>query len=130
MEKNEKIREHIQIAEKKGVSFPNIVTIIVDSVKEILEDELVAFAFINEQGLVVGSESVRPVESYIYDDGTLFRAYTTKGRWRISAVRRKDSGWVTLVEILAPHHDAEKVAKLSDYVIKRTKGIRIVMRHD
>ena len=39
MEKNEKVREHIQISEKKGVTFLNIVEIIADGVKEILKDE-------------------------------------------------------------------------------------------
>ena len=127
MEKNEKVREHIQISEKKGVTFLNIVEIIADGVKEILKDELVAFAFINAQGLVVGSECVRPVETYIYDDGTLFRAFTMKGHWRISAVRRKDSGSVTLVEVLAPHYDVEKVSTFADFVAKETKGTRVVM---
>lgn len=127
MEKNEKVREHIQISEKKGVTFLNIVEIIADGVKEILKDDLVAFAYINEQGLVVGSECVRPVETYIYDDGTLFRAFTMKGHWRISAVRRKDSGSVTLVEVLAPHYDAEKVSVFADFVTKETKGTRVVM---
>ena len=127
MEKNEKVREHIQISERKGVTFLDIVEIIADGVKEILKDDLVAFAYINEQGLVVGSECVRPVETYIYDDGTLFRAFTMKGHWRISAVRRKDSGSVTLVEVLAPHYDAEKVSVFADFVTKETKGTRVVM---
>jgi len=124
MDKNEKIREHIMVPVANNVSFFDIVVLFGEIVKDILDDELVAFSFINEQGLVVGSESVYPVESYLYDDETLFRAFTQQGRWRLSAIRRERDGSVTLVEILAPIDTAEKMPEVIDYLIIKLNGIK------
>jgi len=127
MQKNEKVREHIQIAEKIGVTFGVVIELLVDVFKTILNDELIVFAYINEQGHIVGSDNAISADNFIYDNGTLFRAYTKNMNWRISAVRRKDSGSVTFVELSAPYTDEEKVFEIAEYIIKKTKGTRAVV---
>ena len=124
MEKNEKVREHIVIPEEYNTLLTEVVDIFLDMVKNILNDEMVTFAFANEQGLLVGSENIYPIENYIYDNGTLFRAFTQEGRWRLSAIRRRDSSSVTLIELLAPFHTADKIKEATDFIIEKTKGIR------
>ena len=124
MEKNEKVREHIVIGEEQDITFAIMVDMFIDMVTNILDDEMVTFAFANEQGLLVGSENIYPVENYIYDDGTLFRAFTQKGRWRLSAIRRRDTSAVTLIELLAPFHTADKIVEAADFIIEKTKGTR------
>jgi len=131
MEKREKVREHIVIPEANNITFFGIVNIFADVLKNILEDDIVACVFINEQGLIVGSENVFPIENYVIDDGTLFRAFTKKGRWRVSAIRRKNSGSVTLIEFLAPCDTAEKMSEVVAYVLDKTNGTKaVVLEHD
>jgi hypothetical protein len=127
MEKREKIRKHIVIPEKNDISFSDIIVLFAGMVEDILEDEIIPFAFINYQGLMVGSESALPVEDFVYDDGTLFRAFSKKGRWRISAVRREEDGPVTFVELLAPCDTADKIEDAVHYISSKIKGAESVV---
>lgn len=127
MEKNVKVREHIRIPAKNKMEFIDVVGIIAAIGVDILEDTFMPFSFINEQGFIVGSESIYPVESFVHNDGTLFRAYTKNGRWRISAIRDLDTGYVSLIELVAPTDTAEKIGEVADYLIKRLKAERAVV---
>jgi len=127
MDKNEKMREHIQILEKHEITFNDVITVFTEVITDVLDDDIVAFTYINTQGHIVGSDNVFPIETYIYEDGTLFRAFTQKTCWRLSAIRRKESGSVTFVEILAPPNTAEKLEEVAEYVAKEIKGIKVVV---
>ena len=127
MEKLEKVREHIRIPAKNKMQFIDVVGIIAAIGEDILKDTFIPFSFINEQGLMVGSESIFPAESYVHNEGTLFRAFTKKGRWRMSAIRDIDTGFVTLIELVAPIDTAEKITEVADFLIKRLKAERAVV---
>ena len=127
MEKKEKVREHIQIPEKNGIKFIDVVSVVAALGEDILKDDFIPFSYINEQGHIVGSEGVFPAESYIHNEGTMFRAYTKKGRWRISAIRNRDSSVVTFIELVAPVDTAGNLEEAADYLIKELKAERAVV---
>lgn len=121
MEYDEKIREHIVIPEAVKMTFEEMKPLLDDVIKNVLEDEPIAFSFINEQGLIVGSEGLFPVQNYVFNDGTLLRVFTMRTRWRISVIRRH-SRYVTFIELLSPKDTAEKMPEVLQYILEKTNG--------
>ena len=112
MDKQEKVRKHIVVSPGDKLTFYTFFEIISEIVVK-LEDELIAFSYIDEDGLVIGSENLYLDDVYLYND-TLFRAFTKKLRWRITAVRRTGSEYITFIELLAPY---ESLIKLDEVVV-------------
>jgi hypothetical protein len=121
MEQEMKERRHIIIPETDEMTFEQIGAIIDEIIRDILKDEPIAFSFINEQGFIVGSEGLLPVQNYVFNDGTLMRIFTMHTRWRISVVRR-ESRFVTFIELQAPKETSEMMPKAIEYLLKKTKG--------
>jgi len=119
-----KIRKHIKVSSEMELDFEKITLLIVELVKEQLNDELVSFVYI-EDGLKEGTFNPNQNDDLpcIPEKGTMMRVFTKESRWSFILIRRdRNGGFVTLIDVSAPKKDEEAFKKVMDYLIKETKG--------
>jgi hypothetical protein len=119
-----KIRRHIKVSSEKEFDFKDVVSMLIDVMKNIIKDELVSFVYI-EDGLKEGTFNLdeNGEMAYIPKEGTMMRVFTKKSRWSFILIKRnRKEGFVTLIDISAPKKEEEKFMEVLECLISETEG--------
>jgi hypothetical protein len=117
-----KIRKHVKISLKEKWTFETMLIKLLAFVEQNMKDEIVAFSFIQEDGIKDGHVDLDIALGIVPEKGNMIRMYTREKRWMFILIRREAQGFITLVDISAPVEDMKLFEKLLDILVKETKG--------
>jgi len=119
-----KVRMHIKVSEDEELTFEKTIQDIEVLAKEIIEDDVVSFLYIQE-GLKEGNVNFNynGDDSLITEEGTMMRFFTKNTKWSFILIKReRKNGFITLIDITAPKKDEKIFNIMIERILEITKG--------
>jgi hypothetical protein len=117
-----KIRNHVKVPLDEKLEFHDVVTMILDLCKNVINDELINFVWIDDDGIMEGQ--IKPSEDgFSYPTtGTFMRLYTKNNRWSFILIKRGEDGYVSLIDVSAPKQNKKKFDAVLEHLVELTNG--------